>query len=63
MNSVFQATGTHPEGPFPDPAALAALLGGDLRQRAPFPPIRGVATDSRRVQPGDLFFEIGRAHV
>ena len=55
---MSQATGT-----YPDPEALAALLGGELRRPAPIPPIRGVAIDSRRVQPGDLFFALPGRHA
>ena len=55
---MSQATGT-----YPDPEALAALLGGELRRLAPIPPIRGVAIDSRRVQPGDLFFALPGRHA
>ena len=41
----------------PDAAALAAILGGTLvgTTRAP---LRGVAIDSRRIQPGDVFFAL-----
>ena len=55
---MSQVTGT-----YPDPEALAALLGGELRRPAPIPPIRGVAIDSRRVQPGDLFFALRGRHA
>lgn len=55
---MSQATGA-----YPDPPALAALLGGELRGAAPTAPIRGVAIDSRRVQPGDLFFALPGRHV
>ena len=50
---MSQATGAHP-----DPATLAALLEGEPRGETPRRPIRGVAIDSRRVQPGDLFFAL-----
>jgi alanine racemase len=55
---VSQATGA-----YPDPAELAALLLGDLQADAPIAPIRGVAIDSRRVQPGDLFFALSGRHT
>jgi alanine racemase len=55
---VFQATGA-----YPDPVELAALLLGDLQAAAPIDPIRGVAIDSRRVQPGDLFFALSGRHT
>ena len=48
---------------YPDPEALAALLGGELRSPAPLLPIKGVAIDSRRVQPGDLFFALPGRHT
>ena len=41
----------------PAPAALAALLGGSLIGTARGP-LRGVTIDSRRVQPGDVFFAL-----
>jgi alanine racemase len=41
----------------PAPSALAALLGGTLIGPAKGP-LRGVAIDSRRVQPGDVFFAL-----
>ncbi|MFN9660339.1 MAG: UDP-N-acetylmuramoyl-tripeptide--D-alanyl-D-alanine ligase, partial [Cyanobacteriota bacterium] len=50
-------------GPYPDPEALAALLAGELGGRAPILPIRGVAIDSRRVRPGDLFFALPGRHA
>jgi alanine racemase len=60
---VSQATGA-----YPDPAELAALLGGELRGPAPpgetlRRPIGGVAIDSRRVLPGDLFFALPGRHA
>ena len=55
---MSQATGA-----YPDPATLAALLEGDLRASAPIAPIRGVAIDSRRVQPGDVFFALPGRHA
>ncbi|MEB3334832.1 MAG: alanine racemase, partial [Cyanobacteriota bacterium] len=55
---MSQATGA-----YPDPAALAALVGGELRGTEPRGPIRGVAIDSRRVQPGDLFFALPGRHA
>ncbi|MEY4353833.1 MAG: alanine racemase [Cyanobacteriota bacterium] len=55
---MSQVTGT-----YPDPQALAALLGGEWRRPAPMGPIRGVAIDSRRVQPGDLFFALPGRHA
>lgn len=46
----------------PDPAALAALLGGTLVGTVRGP-LRAVTIDSRRVQPGDVFFALqGRQH-
>lgn len=42
----------------PTPAMLATLLAGDLRGEVPVGPLRSVAIDSRRVQPGDLFFAL-----
>ncbi len=50
-------------GTYPNPEALAALLGGDLRSPAPCAPIRGVAIDSRRVRPGDVFFALPGRHA
>ncbi len=46
-----------------DPAALAALVGGELRG-GPIAdaPVRGVAIDSRRVVSGDAFFALGGRH-
>ena len=57
-HSVSQATGA-----YPDPEALPALLGGELRGAPPKTPIRGVAIDSRRVRPGDLFFALPGRHA
>ncbi|MFN9628979.1 MAG: alanine racemase [Cyanobacteriota bacterium] len=54
---------SHATGAYPDPTALAALLGGDLRGAEPRGPIRGVAIDSRRVQPGDVFFALAGRHA
>ena len=42
----------------PDPAALADLLGGELRGSLPVSPLRAVRIDSRRVDGGDLFFAL-----
>jgi alanine racemase len=56
--SVSQATGA-----YPDPAAMEALLRGDLHGSAPMASIRGVAIDSRRVQPGDVFFALPGRHA
>ena len=50
-------------GAYPDPATLAVLLQGDLLGGAPTAPIRGVAIDSRRVQPGDVFFALPGRHA
>ncbi|MFN9644235.1 MAG: alanine racemase [Cyanobacteriota bacterium] len=50
-------------GTYPDFATLAALLEGERRGGAPQRPIRGVAIDSRRVQPGDLFFALPGRHA
>ncbi len=47
----------------PDPVALAALLDGDLRGRPAPDPLRGAATDSRRVRPGEAFFALDGRHV
>jgi alanine racemase len=55
---VSQATGA-----YPDPAAMQALLRGDLHGSAPRAAIRGVAIDSRRVQPGDVFFALPGRHA
>ncbi|MFM7169262.1 MAG: Mur ligase family protein, partial [Cyanobium sp.] len=55
---MSQATGA-----YPDPAELAALLHGDLHSSHPIAPIRGVAIDSRRVQPGDVFFALPGRHA
>ena len=55
---MSQATGA-----YPDPAVLAALLDGEPLGPAPRGPIRGVAIDSRRVQPGDLFFALPGRHA
>jgi alanine racemase len=57
-HSVSQVTGA-----YPDPQALAALLEGEPRGPSPRAPIRGVAIDSRRVQPGDLFFALPGRHA
>jgi alanine racemase len=57
-HSVSQATGA-----YPDPEALPALLGGELRGAPAKTPIRGVAIDSRRVRPGDLFFALPGRHA
>ena len=57
-DSVSQATGA-----YPDPAAMQALLRGDLHGSAPRAAIRGVAIDSRRVQPGDVFFALPGRHA
>ena len=54
----------------PDPEVLATLLGGELKGVSldRHPPRSGVI-DSRRVQPGDVFFALagrqadGHAHV
>jgi len=45
----------------PAPAALADLLGGDLLGPAPDAPLRSVRIDSRRVDPGDVFFALAGA--
>ena len=50
-------------GAYPDLAALAALLQGDLHGSASIASICGVAIDSRRVQPGDLFFALPGRHA
>ena len=50
-------------GAYPDPEVLAALLLGELQAPSPISPIRGVAIDSRRVRPGDLFFALPGRHV
>jgi alanine racemase len=42
----------------PAPAALADLLGGDLCGPSPKGPLRSACIDSRRVDPGDLFFAL-----
>lgn len=43
----------------PSPEALAALLGGDLKGLiSDRPPPRRAVIDSRRVQPGDVFFAL-----
>lgn len=55
---MSQATGA-----YPDPAALAALLQGDLQGSAPIASIRGVTIDSRRVQPGDVFVALPGRHA
>ena len=55
---MSQVTGT-----YPDPAALAALLGGEAHGPAPAGPIGGVAIDSRRVRPGDVFFALPGRHA
>jgi alanine racemase len=47
----------------PTPDALASLLGGELHGPQPQKAAAGVAIDSRRVRPGDLFFALaGRQH-
>ncbi|MFM7237540.1 MAG: alanine racemase [Cyanobium sp.] len=55
---MSQATGA-----YPDLEVLAALLLGELQAPSPIPPIRGVAIDSRRVRPGDLFFALPGRHA
>ena len=50
-------------GAYPDPEVLAALLLGELQAPSPISPIRGVAIDSRRVRPGDLFFALPGRHA
>jgi alanine racemase len=50
-------------GAYPDPEVLAALLLGELQAPSPLSPIRGVAIDSRRVRPGDLFFALPGRHA
>jgi len=47
----------------PTPHALAALVGGTLRGSPAPEALRGVATDSRRVRPGEAFFALGGRHV
>ena len=42
----------------PAPAALAALLDGDLDGPIPEGPLRSARIDSRRVDPGDIFFAL-----
>jgi len=43
----------------PDPRTLAGLVAGQLHAEPAAGPIRAVAIDSRRVQPGDAFFALG----
>ena len=50
-------------GTYPDPAELAALLAAEAHGPAPLGPIAGVAIDSRRVRPGDLFFALPGRHA
>ncbi|MFM7264441.1 MAG: Mur ligase family protein, partial [Cyanobium sp.] len=45
----------------PAPAALADLLGGDLIGPSAEGPLRSVRIDSRRVDPGDVFFALSGA--
>lgn len=49
--------------PLPTPAALAALVDGDLRGSPADAPIRGASTDSRRVRPGDVYVALSGRHV
>lgn len=47
----------------PTAPVLATLLGGALRGSPPPVAPRGVAIDSRRVRPGDVFFALPGRHV
>ncbi|KAA3608137.1 MAG: UDP-N-acetylmuramoyl-tripeptide--D-alanyl-D-alanine ligase [Planctomycetota bacterium] len=45
------------------PQETAQVLGGDWLGSGDLPPLRGVVTDSRRVQPGDLFVALPGART